>query len=155
TFFEPSLSPPAQTVLHEKNAFPRYQQKRQWQLVHKPLCQAVPAICGNQFAFFRSRQTGAYTATGGTRNDAPVSYDPVVEQTWLETQQSGREFRLDLHAKRGCVVFTLVPTVKPPRAAASTLASALKVDFIAPDLDNLNTFDGSHLDVESAERWSK
>jgi hypothetical protein len=45
--------------------------------------------------------------------------------------------------------------VNTPKASAAKVAAALSIDLIAPALDDLHTFDGSHLDPESAERWSR
>jgi hypothetical protein len=38
---------------------------------------------------------------------------------------------------------------------AKAIANALGLSLIAPELPGLNTFDGSHLDRPSAERWSQ
>src|SRR5207249_4793972 len=135
SFFERSESLPAQLVMHDDGALPRYQNKRLWQVVHKPICTALPAICGHEFTFFRSRPTGAFISLGGAFNGELVSYDPVIDQGLVERQPaSGRDFLLDLPVKQKCVVLTIVPTVKTQRAAASAVAAALKVDLVAPAL---------------------
>jgi len=38
---------------------------------------------------------------------------------------------------------------------AGAVADALGLNLVAPELEGLQTFDGSHLDPASAERWSK
>jgi hypothetical protein len=38
---------------------------------------------------------------------------------------------------------------------AGAVAKALGLALVAPEPDGLQTFDGSHLDPASAERWSK
>ena len=49
---------------------------------------------------------------------------------------------------------TIVPTVETRRAEAQAIAAAAGVVLVAPDVPGLQTFDGSHLDAASAERWS-
>ena len=155
SFFEPFVSAPAQLVMHDDGALPHYQTKRLWQLVHRPICTAAPVICGHQFAFFRSRPTGAFISVGGTFNAALVSDDSAIDEETLERQPSlGHDFVFGLPVRKSCVILTLVPTVKTQRALASAVAAALNMDLFAPTVDGLRTYDGSHLDRESAERWS-
>lgn len=54
-----------------------------------------------------------------------------------------------------CLVLTAVPNSKQDAGgAAAELARALGAPLIMPQLNGLRTIDGSHLDTESAERWS-
>ena len=68
--------------------------------------------------------------------------------------RSGTDFLDKLGVDRRCVIFTLVPTVDARPATSAAIAKALGVEFIAPEVEDLLTFDGSHLDRQSAERWS-
>jgi hypothetical protein len=155
-FFEPSESELDQLVMHDSGALRQYQNKRLWQLIHRPICSAVPAICGPEFAVFRMRETGAWMLIGGTFSGEPVSNDQVVDNAVVERQvKLGREFLLRLPVKPECVILTLVPTVGTQSAAARAIAEALKSNLVAPTPDALRTFDGVHLDHVSAERWSK
>jgi hypothetical protein len=155
-FFEPSETEPARLVMHDSGALRRYQNKRLWQLIHRPICSAVPGICGHEFAVFRIRETGFWVGSGGRFSGEPVSNDQVVDNALVEREvKSGREFLLRLPVKPECVILTLVPTVGAQSAAARAIAEALKSNFVAPTLDALRTFDGSHLDHVSAERWSQ
>jgi hypothetical protein len=155
-FFEPTETEPARLVMHDSGALGRYQNKRLWQLIHRPICNAVPAICGHEFAVFRIRETGVWMGSGGRFRGEPVSTDQVVDNSLVEREvKSGREFLLRLPVKPECVILTLVPTVGAQSAAARTIAEALQSNFVAPTPDALRTFDGSHLDHVSAERWSQ
>ena len=49
---------------------------------------------------------------------------------------------------------TMVPTLGTPSEAAKAIARALDLNLIAPQMEGLITFDGSHLDESSSERWS-
>jgi hypothetical protein len=66
----------------------------------------------------------------------------------------GRLFVARLGVDPRCVIFTLVPTVGTPLATSRAIAEAIGLDFIAPQLDKMTTFDGAHLNRVSAERWS-
>jgi len=70
----------------------------------------------------------------------------------------GRVFVSRLPVSRDCIVLTNVPTeertVGTGAGTAKAIAAALGLDLIAPELDHLRTFDGYHLDRQSAERWS-
>jgi hypothetical protein len=48
----------------------------------------------------------------------------------------------------------MVPTVNTPIGTARAVAKALGRPFVAPTPRGLQTFDASHLDSVSAERWS-
>jgi len=155
-FFEPTVSDPAQFVMNDSGALRRYQNKRLWQLIHRPICTTIPAICGNEFTVYRVRQTGVWNGVGGAFNSEPVSEDPFVDKGFVEQEAAlGREFLNRLPVKPECVILTMVPTVKTQEAAANSIARALKLNLVTPTLDSLKTFDGSHLDRASAERWSK
>jgi hypothetical protein len=163
-FFETSESPTVKKILHDPKAREQYEEKRLWQRVHEPICKTVPAVCGDNFAIFRSRETGAYMyATtwqhGNPYRDstAPVSYDEVVDRQALNRNTAaGVEFLSRLAVRRECVILTMVPTVGTKIGNATALAMALGVNLVAPELTGeLRTLDGSHLDQPSAERWSQ
>jgi len=163
-FFETSESPIVKKIFHDSTAREQYVEKRLWQRVHEPICKTVPAICGNNFAIFRSRETGAYTYAskwqrGNPYRDAsaPVSYDEVVNQEALNRNKAaGAEFLSRLPVRRECVIFTMVATVGTKIGNATALARTLNVNLVMPELTGeLRTLDGSHLDHQSAEQWSR
>jgi hypothetical protein len=158
-FFETSESPPVKTILHDPKAREQYETKRLWQRVHEPICKALAAICGNNFAIFRSRQTGAYmyTLNQNRYSSVPVSYDEVVDQQTLNRNTAaGIEFLSRLPVRRECVILTLVPAVGTKKEGAIALAKALGVKLVMPeDAGKLWTFDGAHLDQPSAQRWTQ
>jgi len=75
----------------------------------------------------------------------------------LVTQQTagGTEFLAPLPIAQECVVLTMVPSVSTRYAEAAAIAERLHLPLVAPRLEGLRTFDGSHLDSASAERWSR
>ena len=156
-FFDRSETVPAKTVMRDPTARGRYEVKRLWQLVHAPICQGLPLLCGDQYVIFRSRETGVFTVSGlGQFKGAAVSYDQSADEGAVENETAiGREFLSHLPVKRECVILTTVPYVGTKIKTLNAVASALGMNLVMPDLDGLQTFDGSHLDRPSAERWSK
>lgn len=153
-------TPPAKQILRESDAQTRYKDKQFWQSLHKSVCSSAPAICGSNPAFFRSRDTGAWELAGNlaawnaatkTTSDGPVS----DEERWDHFAALGREFVSTLPVEKRCVVLTIAPYDATKRAEAQAIADALGLDLVAPQPLNITTFDGSHLDRASAERWSQ
>jgi len=154
-FFQQVESPPAEAVMHDTTAKGHYERKRLAQRVHRWLCGSMSALCRNEYVIFRSRETGSWSVSGGQIMNVPVSYDGRADQDRLkEYVAAGREFLGSLPVRRECVILTLVPYVKTDVETARAVAAALGLTLIAPQPDGLSTFDGGHLDDESAERWS-
>jgi hypothetical protein len=155
-FFERSESGPGKTVMRDESARGQYQEKRQWQGMHKTVCTILPLACGHDLAVFRSRSTGAWIMTG----DDPlppgaVSYDDHVDEKKFASYTAlGKELLPGFAADRACTILTIVPAVKTDIGTASAVAAALGQRLIAPRLAGLMTFDGYHLDHVSAQRWS-
>jgi hypothetical protein len=64
------------------------------------------------------------------------------------------KFVSDLGVDRSCVFLTYVPAAND-RATAFALAQALGFDLISPPLEGLQSFDGVHLEPDSAERFGR
>jgi hypothetical protein len=154
-FFEPTESVPARMVMQDRESETRYERKRRWQRVHRVICGSLPKVCGDERVIFRSRATGAWLGEGGRSHSLPVSYGDAVDRAMEDRYTStGRDFLATLSVNRECVILTFVPKPGSGIGTAKTIAAALGVPFVAPELEGLRTFDGSHLDRESAERWS-
>jgi hypothetical protein len=154
-FFERTDSETAKTVMRDESVKTRYEQKRQWQRIHELICGHFKAACGNKFTLFRSRSSGAWLLPGIQRKSDPVSYDEDVDQSVLESYTArGNEFLPTLSDDRACTILTIVPTVKTGIGNARAIAAALGLNLVAPMPPGLITFDRSHLDPESAQRWS-
>jgi hypothetical protein len=154
-FFEQTDTPPAHVVLTDPTAKQRYEQKRRWQGIHKLACSTVPVACRDEFTFFRMRATGAWVVRGGHSTNAPVEYEGNLDGRIVATYvAAGRGFLSRLPLAPSCVIFTVVPTPHTDLVTAQAIADSLGVPLIAPQVDSLMTFDASHLDQASAERWS-
>ena len=165
-FFERSETLPAKDVMHDPASRYRYEAKYLWQLAHRQICEKLSAICGHKYAIFRSRETGAYHKSGkvgGPFEDTPVYYEHDMNQEKIKYYSaSARSFLSQLPVRRDCIILTTVPTVRahafvysPSIETAEAVAKELGVSFVPAALDGLRTFDGSHLNQSSAERWSK
>jgi len=158
-FFEDSLTPPARLILRDSSVMPRYQRKKAWQRIHRGICQRWRALCGTHAVFVRSRGTGAWIVDGGPFRPGGVSYEAGVDTSALRRYvATGRQFVSRLPADRACIILTYVPSdrgeYKTSVATAHALADSLRLPIFAPQLDGLRTFDHSHLDQPSAERFS-
>jgi hypothetical protein len=155
-FFDDRVSPPTEQILQGRDVLERYKEKRTWQSLHKGLCAALAVACGNAFALYRTRETGVWQRMGGGRFETKQVSDgrPRNVERWDQYASLGEKFLAQLPVDRGCVILTIVPTVETKRAEAMAIAAKLGHDLLAPQIDGLRTFDGSHLDEASAERWS-
>jgi len=154
SFFERSETGPGKTVMQDESAKTRYAEKRSWQGIHKTLCTAFSAICGDNEAIFRSRSTGSWSVTGRFRG-APVSYDENIDQKkFADYVAAGQKFLPSLSGDPQCTILTVLPAVNTDVGTARAIASALGRPLVAPTLPGLMTFDGYHLDRESAQSWS-
>jgi hypothetical protein len=155
TFFESSESPPAEAIMRDGSAMNQYKEKREWQWIHKAVCGDVSSLCGDSQALFRSPSTGAWVMTGNHFKSQPVSYSDEIDQKKLAIYTAaGNEFLPGLTADPACTILTIVPTVKTDLGTARAIAAALNRNLVAPTLSGLVTFDGSHLNPKSAQRWS-
>jgi hypothetical protein len=116
----------------------------------------LPALCGDDLGFFRARSTGRWTVEG---HDAlapgGIADVPIREQRFLiQRAKIAEEFLAQLPVERACVLFTVAPWAATPREEAQAVATSVGVQMLAPAGQGLHTFDGSHLDAQSAESWS-
>ncbi|HTT11163.1 MAG TPA: hypothetical protein VMG60_09760 [Burkholderiaceae bacterium] len=156
-FFDDRVSPPAAQILQGKDILSRYRQKQFWQHLHKRICGTLNLFCGEAFGVYRSRVDGSWRGAGSPPTAAAgVSEgEPTNVERWPAYTLLAKTFLADLPIDRRCVLLTLVPTAGSKRAEAQAIADALGMPLIAPAVDGLKTFDGSHLDHASAERWSQ
>ena len=154
-FFTEQETPPVAEILHGENVESRYRRKKIWQYPHRFLCTALSVLCGENLAFFRARSDGTWRLEGSERlAGSGVGDDPKPGDGWSEEIDLAQRFVAHLPVDPHCVVLTVVPTKATPRAEAQAVASALGLDLLAPTVEGLHTFDGSHLDAESAQRWA-
>jgi hypothetical protein len=155
-FDDDRISPPAKRILQEHDIEKRYDEKQTWQSLHKAICPVLPFACGSAVAVYRDRATGVWQMKGTGRFEPEDVADdqPKNIERWDHYAQLGEKFIAQLPVNRNCVILTIVPTAETRRAEAMAIAAKLGIDLFAPPIDGLRTFDGSHLDAASGERWS-
>ena len=134
----------------------RDHERQRWQQVHRAICGRVPQWCGDGLAFYRSRNDGAWWASGTRNTDAAAVADRAQEPRtdWPKYIAIAERFIARLPVERRCVVLTIVPSGDTRRNEAEAIAAAVGLPLVVPPVERLSTFDGSHLDPASAERWS-
>jgi len=154
-FFVNQETLPGRDVMRGSDTRRRYISKRTGQAPHRLICTWLPAVCGDEISFYRQRETGEWRLDGprglepsGIEFDLPVDAERVARE-----QVSAEKFIAGLGVDRRCVFLTYVPTKQNERATAAALAVALGIELISPQIEGLRTFDGSHLDRQSAERF--
>jgi hypothetical protein len=159
-FDDTRVTPPARQILRESDAQSRYLEKQYLQSIHRGVCAAFSFACGSRPAFFRARENGAWILAGTMEEweTAPkaTSDGPASDvERWDHFFALAQTFVSELPVNRNCVILTLAPYHETKRAEAEAIANALGLHLVAPQLHDVTTIDGSHLDRPSAERWSK
>jgi hypothetical protein len=154
-FFDRSETDPVKSIWHDPQARDRYEAKRDWQRIHKFVCQTLRALCGAHVVTYRSRETGAYEMRS-PHDIVPVSYDEGISQSSVDVGAAAAIDFLKRFGQGRCVILTLVPYAGTKIGDASAIAKAAGMKLVTPGiLDGLQTKDGYHLDQPSAERWSQ
>ncbi len=160
-FFMADPSPPGAEAMFG-GSLGRYEGKRDWQGPHRILCGALPILCGEAVSYYRDRANGQWTHRGTWRTDkgeallgTAIDSELPVDTAGLDrAREIGEAFIDKLGVSRDCVVLTYVPTRENKRATAEALATSLGFELVSPRIEGLHTFDGSHLDPESAELFT-
>jgi hypothetical protein len=155
-FDDDRVSPPTERILQDRDIRRRYEEKQTWQPLHKRICEVLPFVCGMAMAVYREREAGVWHVKGtvGFAAEEVSNGQPRNVERWDHYAQLGEKFLAQLPVDRSCVILTIVPTVETRRAEAMAIAAKLGLDLLAPQIDGLRTFDGSHLEEASGERWS-
>jgi len=156
-FFDRIETAPMKTILHDPTALDRYEGKRRWQQVHELLCKRLPALCRNDYVIFRSRENGAYTKKTDKDQVTPVSYDWAISPNVVKSNTAAAvDFLSHPALPENCVIFMMIPTVETKIGNVTAIAKAVGINLVTPGpMEGLQTFDGSHLDRQSAERWTQ
>jgi hypothetical protein len=155
SFFVNQMTLPSHDVMLGPDARRRYATKRTEQVPHQLICSWQPGLCGDEISYYRRRETGEWYVGGlGGLQPSSIELDlPADAESVAHRQVIGRKFISTLGVDRECVLLTYVPTRSNERATAAAVASALGDELISPRIEGLRTFDGSHLDRDSAERF--
>ena len=163
-FFADVASPHARQLLNERGIEDfNARIKKFWHPISEAACKGqLPVvghlICGSHYTVYRSIQDGRWIWRNERLSTAPVSelpHAPGDDAAIIALATNAEAFLSRLPVDRRCVVLTYIPTGKGKPFIAQGIAARLGTAFIAPQLASLTTFDGTHLDSVSSERWSK
>lgn len=159
--FSDDITPPAREVMFGGDALTRQRSKLSWQEPHRLACSWLPFLCGDLQSYYRERTTGEWLLQGhhgdGGKPLAGSDIGPdqrVNFKAMVSEQAPAKDFIASLGVPHDCVILSYVPTRDNQRPRAEALAGALGYPLVSPQLDGLRTFDGSHLDPASAERFA-
>jgi hypothetical protein len=164
-FFDDSASAQAQFLLENPGtARANAMAMRVWHWIDAAQCAhgadegAVSRmVCGGTGTLYRSRIDGRwiFPAARKRKYDVPVM-GPLPDEAALSERYAtnARTFLKALPVALPCTVITSVPSRVSSESLGRAIAARLGADFIDPRVDSLGSSDGSHLDSESAERWS-
>ncbi len=136
--------------------------KRRVQHIHQDWCGAADKsffaeiICkGDSATLFRSRINGQ---TVYRNVDVTMTYPARIdEQTPISNSafyiENARRFLAQVPTPRSCIFLTVVPSIKTDKRIARLVSQALDVPYIDTEVTPYITYDGNHLQAESAERW--
>jgi len=113
-------------------------------------------VCqGQAETLYRSRSNGHWLTDYYRENHRhPVSDSDDLLDAIDSATAAANAFIEEFNVQRECIILTLTPRTGTPNQFAKALAARLNLPLIEPTLDNLVTIDHSHLDKESAMRWS-
>ena len=113
------------------------------------------ACSGEAETLFRSKRDGHWLTDYYRENQQhPVSVSSDLVERVPDAMNAAIAFMDTVGVNRDCVVLTVTPRTGTPNAFATQLADKLKLPLIVPDAEGLVTIDHSHLDKQSAQRWS-
>ncbi|MCB1754491.1 MAG: hypothetical protein KDJ38_03150 [Gammaproteobacteria bacterium] len=141
-----------------------YKLKGWLQARQRELCTNEPAgftgwlFCsGTEQVLYRNRSDGRWQVEYFRENKKiPVKVDnnQNLQVTLDQAVTIAERFMENLGVRRECMILTVTPRTSTPLKFARQLADRLGVQGIFPWPDNLVTVDDSHLDPDSATRWS-
>ena len=138
--------------------FKRKQQLQRWQarVCSEPNSRwSVWACQGSAETLYRSRSNGHWLTQYYRDNQRhPVSTSSDLLDSLDAATLAANHFINSFNVRRECVVLTLTPRTGTPTAFATALADRLNLPLVTPKVADLVTIDHSHLDKDSALRWS-
>jgi hypothetical protein len=140
-----------------------------FQEYHQAFCARIAWLCGQNFAYFRSRIDGhwlfqaadsrpllgrASVPNDRTRlaNDAIPNEAVPLYPDYLKAAQA---LISTIDLPRRCIVITHVPSEDSMQGLAQYLSESLGLTRIEPILPGLATFDRAHLTPSSSRQWSQ
>lgn len=140
------------------NEFKRKQQLQRWQ---SRVCSDSNSrwsqwLCrGDAETLYRSRTNGHWLTDYYRDNQRhPVTTSNDLLDSLDVAEQAANRFINSFNIRRECIVLTLSPRTGTPNEFAKALSARLSLPLVTPEVADLVTIDHSHLDKDSAIRWS-
>jgi hypothetical protein len=142
---------------------------KSFQDFHQSFCGKIPAVCGQNFAYFKSRDDGHWIFPDpdsrplwGRRSvpnnrsvfpteSTPNEFLPLYPEYLKQAQNLISKIDLPRH----CIVITHVPSEDALGSLAPYLSKSLGVTLIEPQVPSLATFDRAHLTPSSSRQWTR
>ena len=163
-FFYNAFSTAAKTAIRSAETDTGLVSLKRWvQHVHQDWCGKADKnfladnICkGTATTLFRSRINGQ---TVYRNVDVTAAYPAQIdEQIPISNPalyiENARRFLAQIETPPSCVFLTVVPSIKTDKRIAKIVSQALGIPYIDTDVTPYITYDGNHLQAESAERWA-
>lgn len=169
-YFTGRPGPDAYSLISDaRNRKPQAEDLKEFQNFHQRWCQKLAWLCGENFAYFRSREDGhwifpdpdanPFIGKDSVPNDRRLLPTLVRPNETLSLYPEYLKAAQVLVAKTGlpphCIVITHVPSEESLESLAPYLAKGLGVTLINPEIPELHTFDRAHLTVQSSKHWTE
>jgi hypothetical protein len=169
-YFTGHLGSQEDSILEDAKA--RQQQAaelKDFQRFHQHFCSSLPVLCGQNFAYFRSRVDGHWIfpdpdsrplwgsrSVPNNRTHQATGLRPnELAPLYPEYLKVARAFVSKIDLPPRCIVITHVPSEDALDSLAPYLAGALGATLIDPKLAGIETFDRAHLTPLSSQRWTQ
>jgi len=171
-FFTPGGSPAARALVDSESSWTvrakvwaEYASKKAFAAAQRAICSAAPSACPQNIgSLYRRYSDGTWIwreTWWGPAPPHPMPDDQLTLEAWPPSNAAtDREYALRFLATAGvkpeCAVITAPPNdYRNFESYAKSLGSAIGANIIIPQLSGLTGIDTSHLDWESATRWSQ
>jgi len=131
------------------------------QRLQRAVCPTFPSLCSPPFrTIYRSAKTGQWKWLGSYFPEQSIPLNDMLHPEFTDGEfqaavEFGERFLREAGIDRNCIVFTGVPNnERDSPAIASRLAQRLGTKLILPEVEPLALLDDTHLNFDSAERWS-
>lgn len=105
------------------------------------------------YIIYRSETTGWWHPAVEPHREYPVSYDTSGNK-YRQVVPYASQFKLEMDSQDTLMIATIAPYRKTADSHLAKLEQELGIRVVVPALDNLKTTDSSHLNKESAARFS-
>ena len=143
---------------------PGYLYRRGLSEVMKQLCshdaglRATRFCTGNRLTTMRNREDGTWRVPNWYNFEKDlVTYTggPVSKRDEDAFFENATTFMENLDIPRSCVILTAVPSNVSSKQLVERLSARLDTEHVFPIIEGLKTYEGLHLQLESARRWSQ